>query len=453
MKKLPLKINQQGSILVFTAIGLTLFMGMAGLALDLSHTELNKTRLQNAVDAAALAGANTLNEQLSAITAPTAAQITSARNAATNAIISVFSANVGSNSQLNQTIPALVSGNIEFSDTLFGSDPGTSKPPLYVRVTSPTVSYSTWFMKVWGQNTTNVSTSAVAGISPQTNCADNLAPIMLCIQPGAAQNIGSNGLNDGSGTWGFDFDKRIQLNSGTSTTPGNFMFLDNGGNNSADVLEAEIAGSGKVPGLCIGSSTVGTNPGQNLNKAIDGINTRFGIYQGDFGSNGPQGQAAQTNYPSDTNKTCYDFALYSSTSHDSYLSGASGSTDPISPGGDPNCATHQNDHIAGNGRRELIVPITDCSTVQGNSVATVKDIGCLFLDVPADYAPKNKLYCSDAVTTPVSAVPGCTSNQAEISARLVRHCSISGFSSNTVSNTVFNLKTVQLYKNPGSNDS
>jgi Flp pilus assembly protein TadG len=444
----------KGNVLVLTVLVLLVLMGMAGLALDLSHAELNKTRLQNAVDSAALAGANVLNQHFASYSLtnpPSATEITAAKTAATNAINNVFSANVSANQQLNENITA--HPTVEFSNTLFGSDTGT---PWYVRVTSPTVGYSSWFMQVWGHDTTNVGTTAVAGITP-VNCANNLVPIMLCAKPGGTQGVGSGGA---PGNWGYNYNERIQLDSkfSGSQPTGNFMFLDTGGNNSADLLRDQLAGAGHVDGLCPGSTPtiVGTNPGNMTGPTADGINTRFGIYNGNY-KNDAQ---AQQNFPPDNNQTCYDLALNSSTSHGNYTSGASSTT--VDPNGtNNNFFCNANNRPAGgtpgNRRRELAVPIADCDGTHGgvtpgngNTQVTVLDTGCLFLDIPADY-PGKASYCSNVTTTPISAIPGCTANQQEISARFVIGCITPGFSSNNQNSLA--LKTVQLYKNPGSSDS
>ena len=49
--------RQQGAVLVLVVIALAAMLLMGALALDGGHMLLNKTRLQNAVDAAALSGA------------------------------------------------------------------------------------------------------------------------------------------------------------------------------------------------------------------------------------------------------------------------------------------------------------------------------------------------------------------------------------------------------------
>jgi Flp pilus assembly protein TadG len=460
----PLR-KEKGVVLVLVALSLFLLMGMAGLALDLSHAYLNKTRLQNAVDAAALAGANVLNIQLAALSGtPTSEQISAAKANAITKIKSVFSLNTGNNPQLNTTIPALNPpsvGNIEFSDTLFGSDTGT---PLYVRVTSPTVTYPTWFMQamvgigIIGQNAINVRTTAVAGITP-ISCANNLVPIMLCAK--ANKGIDADGNLGGTpgGTWGYTYNRRIQLDAKFSGNQpsGNFMFLDTGGSNSANVLRDQLAGAGSVNGICAGSTPtiVGTNPGAMTGPTADGLNTRFGIYEGNYKNNPP------TFGPADTNVNCYDFALNSSTSQNNYINGVTpGNADPNGAGNNLFCnQTHPVPSTGPkySGRRFLSVPIADCDGTHGgipvgngNTKVSVLDLGCLFLDVPADYSGQTSQYCDESPNA--NPITGCTKNQQEISARFVPEgCNVTGTSSNTGGS--FALKTVQLYKNPGSPDS
>src|SRR3954471_330523 len=53
--------GERGSILAITTIGMLAFILVAGLAVDVSHFYTAKAELQNAADAAALAGASQLN--------------------------------------------------------------------------------------------------------------------------------------------------------------------------------------------------------------------------------------------------------------------------------------------------------------------------------------------------------------------------------------------------------
>ena len=54
--------QQRGAVLVLVAIGMLAIIGMAGLALQSGHLFVNKTQLQNALDAAALSAAKKLKD-------------------------------------------------------------------------------------------------------------------------------------------------------------------------------------------------------------------------------------------------------------------------------------------------------------------------------------------------------------------------------------------------------
>jgi Flp pilus assembly protein TadG len=64
MKAIATLNRQNGAVLVITVIALFVILGMAGLAIDSGHSFSNKTRLQNSVDAAALAAAMKLLSQM-----------------------------------------------------------------------------------------------------------------------------------------------------------------------------------------------------------------------------------------------------------------------------------------------------------------------------------------------------------------------------------------------------
>ena len=54
------KCRQHGGILPLVAVGMLVMVGVAGLAIDSSHAFVNVTRMQNALDAAALSAAKSL---------------------------------------------------------------------------------------------------------------------------------------------------------------------------------------------------------------------------------------------------------------------------------------------------------------------------------------------------------------------------------------------------------
>ncbi|MGZ5055217.1 MAG: TadE/TadG family type IV pilus assembly protein, partial [Methylobacter sp.] len=98
-------VAQRGAILPLVAIGMAALLAMGGLALDMGHGYLNKTRLQNVLDAAALSGAKTLDQTTNTGMATTAAQTAFTMNA-----------NASGNAELQNI--AIGNVTIEFSDTL-----------------------------------------------------------------------------------------------------------------------------------------------------------------------------------------------------------------------------------------------------------------------------------------------------------------------------------------------
>src|SRR5690606_19982539 len=105
---------QRGSIMVVAVISLVALFGLAALALDGGHVLLNKTRLQNAVDAAALSAAKTLEDTGDTLLAEQAGRNTFDQ--------------VANSTGSNELAAALDSLNYatEFSDTLFPFVPGSS---------------------------------------------------------------------------------------------------------------------------------------------------------------------------------------------------------------------------------------------------------------------------------------------------------------------------------------
>ena len=74
------RIRQSGIVLPLVVIGLLAIIAMAGLAIDSSHAFVNKTRLQNMVDAAALSAAKEYDETTDTILGTVAANANFGRN-------------------------------------------------------------------------------------------------------------------------------------------------------------------------------------------------------------------------------------------------------------------------------------------------------------------------------------------------------------------------------------
>ncbi|MGF6399116.1 Flp pilus assembly protein TadG [Pseudomonas frederiksbergensis] len=273
--------RQEGSVSVLMVIALAAMVMMAALALDGGHMLLNKTRLQNAVDAAALSGAKTLSQVAGATNFAS-----TTRSAALNTLLQ--NANATGNNELSTA----VAGNpgafavVELSDSVYGtfSFPGPTNAK-YVRVSVSNYSLTGFF---WGfvqsfgvLGDKAVAAIATAGPSPTSPC--DLAPLMICGD--ATQYDPDAGM-----FWGFQFGDLQVLKSAAGNSsaigPGNFQLLDFGSGGST--VRQDLAGGGSV---CrnVGEN-VQTSPGNMVGPASQGLNTRFGIY------NGP---VSASNYPPD----------------------------------------------------------------------------------------------------------------------------------------------------------
>ena len=259
--------------MILVVAGMVAILGIAGLALDSGHAMLNKTRLQNTVDAAALAAAKTLDQTADVALAEAAAGVMFAMNAD----------NAG-NRELGE---AYASGNVEvtveFSSTLNPFVAG-STPPAYVRVRAQGFSMPAWFSAVVGITEKSVAASAVAGPSPTINQACNIMPMMVCGDPAA-----------GPPYFGYTPNQPEVLKSSTSNGswevgPGNFQLIRLGdGQGGAYVREAMAGG---YDGCMTAGDNIETEPGNTVGPVVQGFNTRFGSYLGPM-----NGQ--QSTYPPD----------------------------------------------------------------------------------------------------------------------------------------------------------
>jgi len=218
--------RQRGAIIVLLAIAMLALLAMGGLALDGAHLFLNKSRLQNNVDAAALGAAKVLDESGDEDLARTAALSMMNLNAAAagNGEIRTSVANGG------------LGVTIEFSSTLQPFVAGTT-PAEYVRVRAQNLRLPAWLVQVVGFNDKVVAASAVAGPSPTILQACGLVPLVVCGTPPSQGGTAP--------WWGYTPGAVHVLKSAAGQQspigPGNFQLLRLGGN-GANVLRENLAG-------------------------------------------------------------------------------------------------------------------------------------------------------------------------------------------------------------------
>jgi Flp pilus assembly protein TadG len=344
--------------MVFLAIGLAAMLLMVGLALDVGHATLNKTRLQNAADAAALAAAKILDETQNTALSTLEAHTAFVANA--NASGDQELANAYNNG--NGTVQVTV----QYSATLPPFTPGAAKGP-YVRVSATGFSRPTWFAELAGISQMTVTATAVAGPSPTINQACDIVPLLVCGQQGAA-NFGYT-INQ---PWAL---KQSAPGSPSEVGPGNFQLIQLGGS-GANIVRQNLAGA--YSGCASTGSSVQTQPGNETGPTAQGINTRFGDYTGPMGG-------TESQYPPDVLTTQQSPALsigsggppYPITGNITY-----GYQQYVADEGNPASYNYQ-PQPQGPGvfnRRVLQVPVGNCTgTAGGQTTVPVIGFACFFL--------------------------------------------------------------------------
>jgi Flp pilus assembly protein TadG len=395
---LALLRSQRGVALLFIIAGLAALLMMAALALDVGHTTLNKTYLQNATDAAALAAAKQLDNTGSTAAATAEALLAFGSNATGSGYPELATAYAGGNGTIAVTV--------QFSSTLPPFTPGSATGP-YVRVIATGFTRPTWFARVGGINQTTVAASAVSGPSPTISTACDIVPMMVC----AADPTNANGL------YGYTLNapavlKQAAPGGNTQVGPGNFQLIQLGGS-GASVVRQNLAGG--FGGCASIGDTITTQPGNEAGPTAQGLDTRFGVYQGG-GVNSAQyppdvrvkGQTptltvvdngtTQTIYEGATQVTSanIDTVLYSYSHYTADLK--SGTYDyPPPPGG-----------IGAFGRRIISVPVGDCSSpTAGHGSLPLIGFACYFLlDQPNQQGNNDYVMGQFIGKCDVSGVPG-----------------------------------------------
>jgi Flp pilus assembly protein TadG len=329
--------TQRGVMSVLFTIGTLAVIGTAGMALDLGLAYRTKTALQNALDAAALDGAKTLNQTFDTALATTAAQTTFANN---------MGALAGGLTPLVQT-----------SVTLNPFNPGSgsaTNPPKFLRVSLAALPVTIRLARVLPGvgNSLNVGGTAVAGpIVLSQYCG--AFPVMLC-----GTNNGDTDCSDYScyGITGGPTTETAMTYGGSAIGPGNYGFVQYGGCTGGSCLRDELAGGNGNFCFTVGG-TVTTQPGVNTGPAEQGYNTRFGIYNGPVNS---------STYPPDVITTNNDTGT-PSFFYGNYQTRLENPSSWNFPNGVPE-------------RRVVAVPVANCSTpINGRSSVTVVGAACFFL--------------------------------------------------------------------------
>ena len=276
--------HQRGAVAVIVAFCLTLLVGMLGLVLDLGHLYIAKTELQNAMDAAALAGAKELTGTLAGVVkAKSAACELAGDNKYDLNSIKVADSSGTPSSCTNITISI---GNDP--DTMAGIDTITSNAlasdKSFLKVETGSRSLNTWFAKIWAILQMQTFGTAVAG-----KYTYDIAPLGICSMPDDLTDPTMvNGLG---GDLGYKRGVTYRLSDANPIGPGTMYWID-----PVTVTDTAVSN----PGTCTGSTTaslpyvctgrvnftpqigqyVYTNSGIS-NPQLNALDSRFNIYTSD----------------------------------------------------------------------------------------------------------------------------------------------------------------------------
>lgn len=364
---------QRGAAVLLIAAALVALAAAVGLTLDTGHVTLNKSWLQTSVDAAALAAAKTLDDTMGDTTAATAAAN------------SLMSSNAGTNREMQD---ALSSGDlqiaVQFSATLQPFTPGTA-PANYARVVASNFTMWNGLTSLVGVTDIETAASAIAGPSPTIDNACNVAPVMVCGDASA-----------GAPFWGYqenvlDVLKTASGNGGNfEVGPGNFQLIRLGdGQGGADVRRNM---AGDFAGCIEAEDDIETEPGNTVGPSAQGLNTRFGQYQG---------PVSAADYPPDVVVREPSPNLTYDPASDTIRQG--GSTVTFGDDIDYSFEDYTADVSSGNfthpppnggigafDRRVLTVPIGDCSsTTNGQGTVPLLGFGCYYLIQPVQQQGQN----------------------------------------------------------------
>ncbi|WP_239473251.1 pilus assembly protein TadG-related protein [Shewanella algidipiscicola] len=417
--------RQRGAILVMFTIGLFSLLAVAALALDGGHMLLSKGRLQNAVDASALHAAKALDS---------GATLAQARQAA----VSMLSQNLAfkENNELETNIsfsPADYSINdvtsnisIEFSVLPDPFIPVAIEGSEYVRVKVENVGLDNFLAQLFSFNK-RVRASAVAGRSTDITCNNKLVPLLVCaVNDDPDYTVTDPNGNEVPAPYGIVTNSLYAMKSGSAQAnapaigPGNFQLLALDGT-GANILRTSLAG-GFSPNTCVGSGDmVPTEPGNSVGPVSQGLNTRFGQWQG--------GGLNSTDHPRDRN-ICQGERI--TLDRDGNIENPNADfyshADYVADTDSNSCIDNS---IDANNRREMPVVIGVCDGLSnGRNNIEVKTTGCFFLVQDVDNGGQESFVVGEFITE----CPGTGNASVD-------------------PDFVSNNYTIVLYKDPDSPDS
>ncbi|MGR5544564.1 pilus assembly protein TadG-related protein [Vibrio sp. PNB22_2_2] len=385
-KSIATKHSQRGITLVLISLIMLILIGMGAFAIDLNHQVLNKTRLQNAVDSAALASAVVADDTGNALLAKSAAvaALTSFAAASGNQELVYGEENIAITFSVNMQQFFNAEKFEEILEKASDSD-------IYIRVAVSDVSLTQYLSYIFGVGK-DVSASAVAGPSAPITTTCNVAPIGMC-----GDSDPFNGGPDKA--WGYlpnsYYDSKTDKDPSSihvlkppshkdgGIGAGNFHLLDFGsGKNTVRDL---LAGATKQC-LSVGDK-VSTEPGVGTGPVEKGLNTRLETTN----ETTAEGETIKPDkYLEESNVTYENYQeIYAGVDHvDAFYYADYHSSLASCKAGKPDCNGDYYKESGLEGRRILRVPIIECSDPpkDGGAMDDMKvlGLGCFFITQKTD---------------------------------------------------------------------
>lgn len=269
---------------VLVALAMTTLLGMAGLALDGARLFINKTELQTAADACALAAATELNCTTGTAQCLVAAEAAGQSVAACN------------RRDLQSSAVAIAAADVRFSTALQPTSgylarsagaPATARHALCI---ARSTGLAPWFLGLIGVGDGSVSAQAVATQLPAGSggfCVS--VPVGACPRTGGGSYVVGDWLAANASSSNSDKNAGLGAPKGSYSSTkvrGSFRWvqLSGAGNpgNSSDALARQLSGSLSTCGVVTtGLSVTGQGSKQDMRGAW---NSRFGIYGGNGAS-------------------------------------------------------------------------------------------------------------------------------------------------------------------------
>lgn len=437
--------KQQGNILVMFTIGLFVLIAMAALAIDSGHLLLNKSRLQNITDAAALHAAKTVDSGGSHIDARAAVIEILVLNLAHRDNFEIRDAlNLSAVDTSATQVTAQI--NVDFSekaDPFIHSD--DAQKARYVKVEIGNLNLNNFLADIMNFSKRIAAASLAGPSTAVVECPKELVPMLVC-----ASDPSDIPVPGGSTMYGLPFNQLYAMKIGSNTDSpigaGNFQLIRLGENSGAADIRAAMAGEAFDDGeTCFSSegpdSLISTEPGNTVGPSAQGINTRLGSWQGPVNKNdhprdwnicqGPQVTLDENGAIStETQGNAYLYSQYQADTQAHLDTGQTRCSDLDNPalavdGDIDSTAPNVNE------RRILNVVIGDCTGKNhGASDIPYLGLGCFFLTQDMDAGGQDAFLVGE----------------------FLYDCSVEGFPSGVAVNNP-GPYTIVLYHVPESKDS